>query len=343
MSAASSGPSEAEWQALYTAADQLKALAPWQWMYDSDVFGVRNPEGGEVGYCCVMGNLGEHFALAVYLGDEGLRGYLAIRSGVFEDDPSQLMFVQHCLQASFEDRDLLDTSDRAQIKALGRKYRGRSAWPFFRIYEPGYFPWMLSAPEARFLTLAIEQTCELARRVADHPELIAPPAPDNVLVRELADGAWREIWHRPNLAPPPALIAPPVDAQRLQRIGQLKLRRTGAWESGRFIMPQPVQETPDERPYYPVSTLFVDAATGMVLAPNLGDPEGWRMAYQHQCLDLIEQSQLLPREIASTDPELRDLLAPICAALGIKLKAARQTPMLDEAIDSFFSYFEGMP
>ncbi|MBX0329375.1 hypothetical protein K2Z83_17025 [Oscillochloris sp. ZM17-4] len=341
ISTSPAAPTEQEWRALYAAAVQLKALEPWEWMLDDDIFGVRDPETQQIGYCCIMGNLGEHFALAVYLGDEGLRGYLQIQSGAFEENPIEALFSQLCLQVSFEDREMLTKDERAQIKALGLKYRGRNAWPSFRNYTPGYFPWALSAPEARFLTLAIEQACEVAARFADDPEILDPPVDGALLLRERAGEGWREIWHQPDLTPPLPAAAPPVDELRLQRLRQAKLRRTGAWESGRFSMPQPVQDRADDRPYYPVSTLFVDAATGMVLAPGVGDPEGWREAYQEQCLDLIEQGQVLPREIASTDVELRDLLAPICAALGIKLKA-RETPMFDDVRESFLAYFDRM-
>ena len=55
-----------QWRELYNAAIELKKLKPWEWMWDSEIFGVQNPETGEVGYCCVMGRGGEHYAMAVY-------------------------------------------------------------------------------------------------------------------------------------------------------------------------------------------------------------------------------------------------------------------------------------
>ncbi len=51
---------EMEWRALYDAADELKALAPWEWMLDSDLVELA-PDGRSV----LFGELGK--AAGVYL------------------------------------------------------------------------------------------------------------------------------------------------------------------------------------------------------------------------------------------------------------------------------------
>lgn len=40
-------PSLQEWKKLYETAAVFKELKPWQWMWDSDLFAMENPENGE--------------------------------------------------------------------------------------------------------------------------------------------------------------------------------------------------------------------------------------------------------------------------------------------------------
>ena len=44
-------PSIKEWKELYTEAVEFKEIAPWNWMWDTDIFGVKDPVTGEIGYC----------------------------------------------------------------------------------------------------------------------------------------------------------------------------------------------------------------------------------------------------------------------------------------------------
>lgn len=48
-------------------------------LFDSDIFAVRFTDG-EIGYCCVMGMLGEYISLAVYPGKSGLYSFYGINS-----------------------------------------------------------------------------------------------------------------------------------------------------------------------------------------------------------------------------------------------------------------------
>ena len=148
-------PSLQEWRALYRAAIDFWQIHPWDWVEDTDLFGVKNPEDGEIGYCCVVGALGEFLGLVAYLGTEGLESYLKIQKS--ESPEEDILSTAKCLVASFEDRKFLQKPDHEVIKRLGLKFRGAKSWPLFRSYEPGYYPWYLNQPQVCFLTHALQQ------------------------------------------------------------------------------------------------------------------------------------------------------------------------------------------
>ena len=54
-----------QWRELFDAASAFHNLAPWQWMSDDMVFGVKDPATGTTGYCCVLGAPGTLLALNV--------------------------------------------------------------------------------------------------------------------------------------------------------------------------------------------------------------------------------------------------------------------------------------
>lgn len=60
---------------LIAAALKFRAQKLWEVLDDSMIFAVRLPDG-DMGYCCVMGNAGKHYALALYKGASGFDTYL---------------------------------------------------------------------------------------------------------------------------------------------------------------------------------------------------------------------------------------------------------------------------
>jgi hypothetical protein len=53
---------------LYDLADELYRLAPWQWMFEDELIGLRHPRTKELAQISIMGANGEHISLALYLG-----------------------------------------------------------------------------------------------------------------------------------------------------------------------------------------------------------------------------------------------------------------------------------
>jgi hypothetical protein len=325
-------PSLEEWKALYEAAREFMEIRPWTWMLDSDLFGVQNPQNGELGYCCIMGELEEVFALAVYLGSDGVEGYMRMQSGEIDMFDPDLLHLQNCLMASFEDRDSLDKEDLQTIKRIGLKFRGRNAWPQFRRFLPGYVPWYLTKEEVQFLAIAIRQALDIACRFKRDSNLLTPPEEDQILVKVPVAGegqvGWKDTWMVP---PPPKKNHVPeakIDEILLERIKSNSKRTQGKWEIDSFYFPAPVAE--GDRPFFPQTLVIADHATGLILHTHLAHPERVLQEFQFGLLKFKEEKGILPGQVLVCKAETKKLVEPMAGRLGIKLKMVGKLKAAEE-------------
>ncbi|MBN1561188.1 hypothetical protein JW998_13120, partial [candidate division KSB1 bacterium] len=105
-------PSLAEWKKLYDLMIELKTLSPWQWLEEDDIFALQNPETDQLGFLSIMGSMGEHYSVSVYLGEEGLRKFCDFQQNDTNEFSFQRLLEMPQLQASFENRDYLFPEDR---------------------------------------------------------------------------------------------------------------------------------------------------------------------------------------------------------------------------------------
>lgn len=338
-------PSLKDWKELYQAATDFMKIKPWTWMSDSDLFGVQNPQNGGIGYCCVMGEIEEVFGLAVYLGSEGLDTYLRTQSGEIDVYDPDILHIQRCLMASFEDRESLGKADLQTIKKLNLKFRGRSAWPLFRSYLPGYVPWFVTKEEAGFLTVALEQAIDVALRFRKDSDILDPPRRGLVLVRVPGSASgkagWKDVWLEPAAPVKEDQPVVTVDEIRLRRIKRHITNRTGTWEIDFFYFPVPVQE--GERPYFPRTGVIVDHSRGLVLHNWLAPPWTLSPEFLKGLLDFFEEMEIAPKRILVNKPENLDMLKPITSALNIDLKMVDVLKWTNEFRTEMDAHFFGIP
>lgn len=325
------GPSQATWRRLYEAAMAFKETACWNWMYDSDIFGVRDPLTGESGYCCILGAAGEVFGMAVYRGTEGLDVYLNLLSrqtGSFDLD---FLFVQRCLMADFQDRSQLDKTDHQVIRSLGLTFRGGNAWPQFRSYIPGYFPWYLTEAEASFLAVALEQAVDVAVRFRDDPHLLDAPDAETYLFRtakqEKGQWVWQDEWLEPEPREEKMLSFEPLDETRVARIKERLSPSEQVWEGDFFHLESPVAE--GLRPYYPRVFVWADARSRYLLGHDMNRPDEPITPLRDSLMEILEKSEIYPGEIRVRRNEAFELLAPLTTRLGIKLVKAKALPAIE--------------
>lgn len=309
------------WKDLYAEAMRYESIKPWNILCEESFFSVQDPASGQLGYGCVLGEMGTFLALAVYRGAEGFNVYQRLKNDEIPEEES--FAAQNCLMAQFADREELEKADRDNIKKLGLRFRGVQAWPLFRSQLPSYFPWHLDEKEAVFLTCALRCASDWVERIASgrlDPDERAGKVFTYLLKvgDEKSPREFEICWtdtpvYKP--APPPPLA---LDERRLAKLMSKPPKRGGLWEADVYSLPAPIMDR--DRPYFIRMVMVVDRESGFVLPGGVVPPE--RPAHEalaDALLDGVEQLGCAPGEIRVRDEERSMLLEPIAKALGARL------------------------
>jgi hypothetical protein len=317
-----SEPTLEEWAKLYESAIEFKKIAPWDWMWDADLFGVQNPDTKEIGYCCILGKLGEVYGLVAYLGSAGLESYFEMQHFNNKTDKAEIFFKQKCLTVTFNDREYLESEDLKVIKTLGLKFRGRNEYPQLRSQLPGFMPWFITKDEGLFLNMAILQAIDIALRFKKDPTLLAESEKSKYLVRVPKISGNELIWSDAWLKPEPwqkSISLPSIDEPRLRKINASISSKLKTWEvDAPFLLDMPIMDK--ERAYVPRVLVIVNSETSFILGSNIVKPSEYTQIFADNFLNIIEKNSILPERIIVKSNEIFQLLYPITSFLGIRLE-----------------------
>ena len=328
-------PTDEQWLELHEAFREYCQLYPWACFDDTDLVTVESPNGQENGYCVVLGSGGIERGLAVYRGDEGLAGFLAVMSGMVDPGSLDALNTTDAVSATLADREELDKEDRDVIRSLGLRYRGRGRWPIFRSYEPGYFPWRLEAEDAVLLATALRGMSSLTV-AANHGDVSIDHEDDTnlFLALYLEDGKWHARWDHIS-APLPTPAAAYQDIDRLERLANAALRSETTWELGMYYLPAPLWEDKKARPHLPVCAMLVESESGIVLTELHSQPGASDSDRQELLVNILESMPGLPASILFNNPPLAEMMASVTGPLGINV-CIDETPALWAAKDELF-------
>jgi len=337
-------PTKEEWQALYKAMRQIEKLEPWKSIGETNIFGIQNPDTGELGFVSVMGMWEEYTAVALYLGAAGLYEFLNFEATGAELHhlvaAEGLVSIRH-LQASFEERKFLAKEDHAVIKNLGLKFR--NTWPFFRSYEAGLSPWFLNAGEVRFLTYALEQVPDIVFRFQRDVFLLECDEVEHYLVRVAHKDDAALAWHDEVLfvPPPEEKLLPPaeVDQTLVNAIKKLPKGRLEV-EIDFFMLTQLIADR--ERPHFPYILMIADSQTGRIIGQKVVAVETTHeVMYTQVPMNILRQFASLgamPRRIDTRPQWLYQMLKPLLKELKVELNQDDYLPALEDVQDGLMEF-----
>lgn len=333
-------PAEA-WLALYAAARRYRDAAPWSWLSDGEIVGVRDPLTGETAWCAALGAAGEIFGLLAHRGAEGFHVHERMQAGTL--DPDEALFAQKALLIDFTDRADLDRRELSRLRALGLSFRGPQAWPRVESHEPGFVPALPDLRGVQLLTCALEQSLDVFLRAAPDPSLLVPDAMGRLLVRAAAEAgdagargaadAGTPTWSdtRESPPPPPPPDPPPrVDDMLLQRLRNEWRSTPATLEFAAFHTLATIAE-PGQRPYFAIAALLVESASGAIVDVQVEAPPLTPQRLSDAVLAALGKLGSRPARLHVKTESTRAALQPLASGLGIELRRARSTPALDEA------------
>ncbi|MBD5356881.1 MAG: hypothetical protein HDR88_07755 [Bacteroides sp.] len=331
------------------AALRFRAAKLWEVLDDSMIFAVRLPDG-KTGYCCVMGNAGEHYAIALYKGSVGFTTYLNSITNKALMNPFEIFMTYECINCDFENAtdSGLNTHQKALIKEVAKENNLKicrpKGYPTVIRHNRGIMITDVDQSDAESITCALKAGLEVASKIKNIPtsELNTlgfgkphtyPPVKGGKKIPFLIpqdDGTYQ--W---SLTKTPALgkdtyLRPKYS--NIMTIGRLKsIDHKGEYQVKLFHMPATVKCAGGS--YYPMMMILVNKADGM-LVPIMSQSE-----QPHDYEDLLNQLAFTflnmdgcPQSIEICDPMTESFLSDFCSKVNIELVKVSQLPIVDHAI-----------
>ena len=324
--------SKSVWEKLYSLALKFRDATPWKTLEEEDIFGVQDPETSEIGYCSVMGSLGVHHALAVYLGPQGLESYANIRDQVINEVDAY--FAQTSLYVSFEKKTELSKQERAIIKTYKIKIDTKNGCPVFRFHSPGYDPAFISLEQAQYLIRVLEIALLVVNEAStDNEFFLDEQGRYPVYYCSNVHGTtFEKGWSNKNtfVSEYKILELNDIDSARIKRCAT---QGKSTWAIDYFYMMALIKDK-KSKPYHPRLVIAAEIQTESVLNLKVfsGDPYG---KVAESLLTAVEATSVRPRILLVRRYDLLKSLEPICKKLSITLELVDDLAVLDYIKDRF--------
>ncbi|MBR7085519.1 MAG: hypothetical protein IKI37_10155 [Oscillospiraceae bacterium] len=316
---------------LYDTAFRFKSEKLWKKLYDNQIFAVQL-SNGEIGYCTIMSALGEHLALGLYIGEKGYQTYCNIADitrDKSESDYFEYSISQNCLQCSFENKNNMSDAEISSVQAYTKAHnihlRGANSFPCMICVKPYQIPWFIrDEKDYVLLEEALKAGIAVAEKLKSHkPEKLGfstflEEIP--LLVPEKDGFIWKSC-HVPEVVPE-VFTSPVLSDELTEQVNALK--KVNKLECKLIHIKKPVQDSPEEPPYFPAVLLAMETRNDRFLKnrPVKQYAGNEASVLEDFAMNLIAAKRV-PKSIAVTDDRTEALLSKFCEACDIKLNRVK--------------------
>ncbi|MBQ9272765.1 MAG: plasmid pRiA4b ORF-3 family protein [Mogibacterium sp.] len=339
---------------LYSLAFRYRKTKLWLRLLDTQVFAART-EKNETLFISIIGRRGEHISVAVYPENEFYSYYhLFDAKPIYDDmmtpDTFESFISSSCIQCSFEDKGMMPPSELEEVRAYasshGIRIAGKNAFPIFSRYTPYKYPWIVNSEhDLELLAAGVGAAIALSDEL-DHN------APLKKQLRRIDGMSAHKV---------PLFVRTP-EGYRHSGTADLPTRRRASYPSGNYSneevlrkirskrqkgiidcrvtwLNNPVQDHPDDAPYYPVSLIAVEESDGTIMSMSLvGDYESEYNQLLSEFMLNLSARKMRPKKILVQNARTFALLAEAMKKASINIGEDEDLPLLDAALFALDDY-----
>jgi hypothetical protein len=327
-------PTQEQWSQLYNVAKDIKRLAPWNFLRETDLITIILPWQKEPVYCSVIGNGGECFGVGAYPGYEGISSFYSMLNTPEDKVDYLLGLEQKCLMCYFGNSDELESKDREVLKKLNLRFRGRNEWIYFRSMEPGYFPWYLNSEQANLMTQILQNFF----MACTHLEKLKVNFDDNQTLLRFYS-TEKKVWMNSAVKMPPI---PEIKRQLIvdddKLLSKLKKKKCNneKLEFESMYLPVPFLTNKKDRPRLPSFILLVDKTSETIIDQYVSEDEDPETSILEMFIYYITQSGR-PLSIHVRDNRAGCYIADFCKKTGIELIEGKGVPTIDKTLKNLIN------
>lgn len=333
---------------IFLAANLICNMEPWEYLHETDVFGIRMPGSGQTWYISVMGNNGEFTAVAAYRGIEGLAGFYHIQENAETIPETTILTVPHLL-LSFTDREALDKEDREVLRKSGVTVRGKGRWPSLEEIIPGFIPAFPGEEILTELPAMLEQAIGVIFKTFTKPDILRKKDNDGdkILVR-VASGdpskpVWKSQYETPDIKNFSIKYTPKCNVDTIESVSLLKTARVTI-QADLVLMPAPIKEKV-KKAYFPFMLLLLDKTNGMIVGTDLLHPDpdlpSVYEAFPQKLLENLLKLGYRPQSVEFRSELLLGLSSTFLRACGCPAVLVEHMPEMTDAIALLMEHLSG--
>jgi hypothetical protein len=340
------------WKSLLRATDDLNRLAPWEWMHDSHVIGLRYPPTKEVLLGSILGRMRSVFALLIYRNETGRRWLLNTILNEGDSgglDGADMAFEQDLLKVEFVPKRDLTKEDRAVLTAASYSPPPKgAAWPQFRSIVPGGYPWHLTQSEAVTLLFALPRVMAVTQLLCKQPNLWDDHCDGEIaFVPDDWDPTTAQLraeqldWEP--MIPPPERPPETASLDEATMAGLLKLKQAKGFHLELDVVYSGIVVADEHRPRFPKLAMAVDRESGFVGGFHLADlkDRDGAAALGTVICGALTQLGSRPELICVQRPRVAAMVTNLASKLGILVVEDAELPQLNFARQSMEQHFKG--